>query len=74
MSKLCYACKNKPGLILAKVFDLKGSGVDILLCYDHDIELYKLGQLKFTAKYNMKIKEVEISEDPANAKVLGDFA
>jgi hypothetical protein len=74
MSKLCYACKEKPGLFLAKVFDLKGSGVDILLCRDHDIELYKIGQLKFVAKHNLKIKESEVKEGRDADDVLGDFA
>ena len=74
MSKLCLACKEKPGLFLARVFDQKGSAVDILLCQDHDIELYKVGQLKFVAKYKLKIRESEVADNTDPDKVLGDFA
>ena len=75
MSKLCHACKDKPGAFTAQVFDQKGSSVNIRLCRDHDIELYKLGQLKFVLKYQIKIQDQD--SDAANItadEVLGDFS
>ena len=74
MSKLCHACGVKPGTFTAKVYDQKGSSVNILLCRDHDIELYKLGQLKFVLKYQMKIHEVDADPNISADEVLEDFS
>lgn len=74
MSKLCYACREKPGAFSAKVYHQNGSGTTILLCKDHDIELYKVGQLKFVQKYDLKVREASENGKPENDDVLGDFA
>lgn len=75
MSKQCHACRDKPGTFSAKIFDQKGSAVNIYLCRDHDIELYKLGQLKFVLKYQMKIRETDGTEgENSSDEVLGDFS
>lgn len=74
MSKTCQACGIKPGSFPAKVFDQRGSSVSIPLCRDHDIELYKLGQLKFVLKYQMKIHEVDQDTSNSADEVLEDFA
>lgn len=67
MNRNCIACKSTASET-AKVFNQAGIEVTINLCREHDIELYKAGQIKFMAKYSVKIEKSE-SDD-----ILGEFA
>jgi hypothetical protein len=66
--KVCRVCiKNRKGVHTAEVYDENGSTVVLLLCSDHDIELFKKGQQKFISKYQIDLpthnqeKEYEIN-------------
>ena len=76
MGKKCIGCKQIiESAFLAKVFNLAGAEVAIGLCREHDIELYKIGQIKFFAKYNVKLAEVKDSELEIDSpsELLKDF-
>lgn len=53
MKTCCICTKKKPASHKAHIFSNSGMGIILNLCQEHDIELFKLGQLKFCAKYRV---------------------
>ena len=76
MRKKCIGCKQViESAHLAQVFNQAGTVVTIGLCKEHDIELYKIGQVKFFAKYNVKLTPSRDTglEIEAPSELLEDF-
>ncbi len=70
MAKKCTICRNekKQGSFLSRVFSRNGSTQDLHLCREHDIEFFKMGQVRFISKYKLQVKnDDDILED---SKVL----
>lgn len=62
--KLCCICsQKKPASHKAHVFTNTGMSINLNLCNEHDIELFKLGQLKFCAKYRVALPKNDVDQD-----------
>lgn len=77
MSNLCPGCsENKKGHYKATVFDGSGNAVTLQLCKEHDLELFKTGQIRFVEKYRIPLKG-NLLDDVMNAgsdDVFADIA
>lgn len=77
MSKLCPCCKDdRKGAIEATIFDGSGNPVALYLCREHDLELFKSGQMRFVQKYQIPL-EGNLIDDVLNTdpdKVFADIA
>lgn len=56
MARACKICKDdkKKGLYHSQVFTRGGSTMILRLCREHDIEFFKMGQIRFMAKYGLR--------------------
>lgn len=76
MSKHCPACKStNPALFKATIFDNNGTARTLHLCESHDLELFKIGQLRFTLKYNISLGTDALTEllTPNDDQVFADI-
>lgn len=75
MSKCCIICRNKStGHFAAQVFDKSGSLKELTVCRQHDIELFKMGQIRFMAKYRVNLTEIASSDATGLDELLEDAA
>ena len=73
MSKPCMICEvERPASVIAKVFDRVGLEVTLRLCQEHDIELYKAGQIKFMAKYNVRLDQQKNKNSNTDDALFGE--
>lgn len=78
MSKLCPACREKRnGVCKATIFANNGSTVTLNLCREHDRELFIMGQIKFTSKYQIVLKSGNLLDEllpSGDDQVFADIA
>lgn len=76
MAKLCTICRKekKQANFLSRIFSSNGSTQDLHLCREHDIEFFKMGQIRFMAKYKIKVKDEDEILDDNNGLQFEDIA
>lgn len=78
MEKLCVGCSEKRRApFKATIFTSNGAPVSLHLCKVHDVELFKIGQLRFVEKYQIPLKSGDILDnvlDRQSHEVFADFA
>jgi hypothetical protein len=72
-TKRCLACqnlgRNTQGKCRDEIYNGRGEMVVIDLCYCHSVELFKLGQTTFAAKYEME----SITRDTHRPNSMGGY-
>ena len=63
MKHCCICSTKKTATHKAHVFTSAGTSVHLNLCQEHDIELFKLGQLKFCAKHRLALPNSTVDDD-----------
>lgn len=67
MNKHCAGCSEKKTVsYTATIFTSNGTPVTLNLCKAHDLELFKLGQIKFVEKYRIPFKNGDMLEEVLN--------
>lgn len=70
MARACKICKDdkKKGLYHSQVFTRSGTTVVLRLCREHDIEFFKMGQIRFMAKYGLRTPSDDDFLNPESAE------
>lgn len=69
--KMCFTCKHQGKIRLGPHLDIiyhKGRGEHTYIhqCYNHSVELFKMGQRNFLEKYNPHFVGYDFLEKPTN--------
>jgi hypothetical protein len=56
MARCCKICQkqNEKTLYQSHIYSREGKSYELILCREHDIEFFKIGQIRFMAKYCFK--------------------